>query len=336
MKRRVSISNLKGIRSLAFDFPDKPGVYLLVGENGSGKTTLLTCLHRIKNSYAFADNFPKSSKTDKFDQYKDSEIRYETSDGQVVYQKKRERWCPFPYGASTVLSTFRFETSIFARVDAGRIGTKKDELDNGPLEAPSEFVQKAILDIFPDNRFSNISIFKNKNGRRWFNTFFIVKDENNSLYSEKRFSSGELALLRLISRLEDIPVRSLVLLDEVELALHPKVQRKLLAFLHKQAEEKNLTIIVATHSQTLIANESPTNIILLQNSHGEITVKTPCYPAEAMQSVDIYNGIMGDYLLLVEDEMAAKCLKEMCARVVDSGSKGKEILCPILPVAGYE
>ena len=336
MKRLITIRNLKGIRSLDFELPNKFGVYLLVGENGAGKTTLLTCMHRIKNSFAFADNFPKSSKTDKFDQYKDAEIIYESSEGRVVYRKKKERWHPSPHGASAILNAFEFESSIFAKADAARIGIKKDELENGPLEAPSEFMKKAIADIFSDNRFDNICILKNKNGRRWFNTFFVSKDKSGALYSEKRFSSGELALLRLISRLENVPDKSLVLLDEVELALHPRTQRKLLKFLHEQAEEKNLIVIVATHSQTLIANERPANIILLENNNGEVTVKNPCYPAEAMQSIDIYNGVMGDYLLLVEDEMASKCLKEMCIRVVESGAKGKEVLCPILPVAGFE
>lgn len=336
MKRLITIRNLKGIRSLDFELPNKFGVYLLVGENGAGKTTLLTCMHRIKNSFAFADNFPKSSKTDKFDQYKDAEIIYESSEGRVVYRKKKERWHPSPHGASAILNAFEFESSIFAKADAARIGVKKDELENGPLEAPSEFMKKAIADIFSDNRFDNICILKNKNGRRWFNTFFVSKDKSGALYSEKRFSSGELALLRLISRLENVPDKSLVLLDEVELALHPRIQRKLLKFLHEQAEEKNLIVIVATHSQTLIANERPANIILLENNNGEVTVKNPCYPAEAMQSIDIYNGVMGDYLLLVEDEMASKCLKEMCIRVVESGAKGKEVLCPILPVAGFE
>ena len=62
MKRLITIRNLKGIRSLDFELPNKFGVYLLVGENGAGKTTLLTCMHRIKTvSYTHLDVYKRQA-----------------------------------------------------------------------------------------------------------------------------------------------------------------------------------------------------------------------------------------------------------------------------------
>lgn len=336
MSGAITIDNLKGIKHLRFDVPNASGVYLLVGENGSGKTTLLACLHRICNSYAFADNFPKSSNGSNVDQYKDAQIQYECDDGSVIYRKGEKKWNPFPRKGSRTLSGFGFPASIFAKVDSGRLSVKKDDLDSGSLHEPTPFLQSALRKVFGDPRFEDLKILKTKNGRRWFNDYFVVEDGDGSMYSEKRFSTGELAVLRLLSRLEKALNHSLVLLDEVELAIHPKVQRKLLDFLREQAEAKSLTIVVATHSQTLISNEDPRNIILLKKNDEEIAVTNPCYPAQAMQCIDVFNSVLGDYLVFVEDEMAMHCFKAMCRRVVNSGEIGREILCPVLPVAGYK
>lgn len=335
MRRDITIKKLKGIDEMRVSIPTKPGVYLLVGENGVGKTTLLVCMHRVCNSYAFADNFPKPSADNHIDQYKDAEIIYESDNGKVTYSKGSKRWNPTPYRAAEQChSGFGFSGSIFAKVDNGRVGYKWDDIQNGPRKSPSPFLRNAIDEIFEDGRFDHLKLLENKNGRRWFQDYFVVEIGEGEVYSERRFSSGELAVLRLLSSLEKADPDSLILLDEVELALHPKVQRKLLKFLKRLAKEKNLVVIVATHSQTLIANENPKNILLLDND--AIKLKTPCYPSEAMKSIDLYSSVLSDFLVLVEDERAQKCFSKMCRMVVEDGAKGQEIICPILPVAGFE
>ena len=47
MSKTITIRDTKGIKKLNFTFPERKGVYLLVGPNGTGKTTLLICMDRI-------------------------------------------------------------------------------------------------------------------------------------------------------------------------------------------------------------------------------------------------------------------------------------------------
>ena len=46
----------------------------------------------------------------------------------------------------------------------------------------------------------------------------------NQYYSEKNFSFGEILILNLLIGLKSMQSNSLLLIDEFELALHPKVQ----------------------------------------------------------------------------------------------------------------
>lgn len=81
-----------------------------------------------------------------------------------------------------------------------------------------------------------------------------------------------MALVRLVERIEGVNDNALILLDEAELALHPRVQVNLLNYLKKSARE-NLCVFVSTHSPTMIKAVNKENIYLLkQNVDGTINV----------------------------------------------------------------
>ena len=76
-----------------------------------------------------------------------------------------------------------------------------------------------------DIYYTRLERLRNRNGRgRQATYFYIMRDEDGSIYSEKRFSTGELALLHLADSLQNIENGSMVLLDEAEMALHPRIQ----------------------------------------------------------------------------------------------------------------
>lgn len=127
----------------------------------------------------------------------------------------------------------------------------------------------------------------------------------------------------------------LILLDEAELALHPRAQRNLVDFLEREAKSKQLIVITATHSTTLISHADAQHIIMLDNDQGIVQVTTPCYPAMAMQGIDLYSSVLGDYLIFVEDEMAKECLRSMCKQAVEQRGFGREAFNPIVPAGTY-
>lgn len=232
---KIIINDTKNIKHLEFTFPTSNGVYLLVGTNGAGKTTLLICMDRLCNSLAFATGFTNTSSWDKADQFKNSSIRYDIDNSSVQFRKRRARWAPTPkIGSGELLEKFGFSESVFIRADSKRIDVKSDDLRSGNLEAADQSVKTVLNELFETEKYEKLMRLKNPNGRGRQATYFYVIKEGSMYYSEKRFSTGELALVRLVERIESVNDNALILLDEAELALHPRIQVNLLNYLKKE------------------------------------------------------------------------------------------------------
>mgnify|MGYP005774777645 CR=1 FL=1 len=338
--KKVTIENTKGIRYLEFALPEQKGVYLIVGANGTGKTTLLVCLDRICNQNGFARGFSTSKTFGVVDQYKDAKIKYEidTPAMCLLFRKKTARWAVAPKGKSNLLSNFGYASSVFIKADSNRISIPEAEIRAGQFEPANINIKRSLNELFETTKFNKLKRLKNANGRGKPATYFyVIQESDNSYYSEKRFSTGELALLRLVEQLASIPENSLVLLDEAELALHPRIQKRLLDYLNQIALEKKLTILISTHSITMIKATDKQHIFLLEDNHqGRYNVINPCYPAKAIGCVDFIENAIYDAVFFVEDEMARLLLKKMIKKCCEADQRFHTITNCIIPVGGYE
>jgi len=333
--KKVVLENLKDIKSMEFELPQENDVYLLVGKNGSGKSTLLVCLHRICNSYAFSDNF-KVSRIASIDQYKGASIKFIVDDLAIVYRKYRARWSASPRSnVQKVLKSFGFSESIFLKADSRRIEAKQADIEEGYFVDVDNNIKNTLNVIFETKKYDKLRHLCIGNGKGRPLTYFYTIDNGDEQYSEKRFSSGELAIVKLVARLSKTSDNALVLLDEAEMALHPKIQINLLNYLKEQSEEKNLTIIIATHSPTLINNTNREKIILLEPKADETLVHDKCYPARAIGAIDhmLHSGF--DYLFFVEDGMAKRVLNEMIKIYLEMKPEHSKAIRAIIPVGGY-
>ena len=334
---KITIERTKSIRHLEFIIPEKKGVYLLVGANGAGKTTLLVCLDRICNSNAFARGFVSARSTSEVDQYENASITYTSGDDTLRFRKKSTKWAPTPKRRSNeLLTSFGFPEVVFIRADSQRIDIRQDEIRPGNCVQADQSIKATLNSLFETNRFDNLHKLRNSNGRGRPASFFYVIREGAKLYSEKRFSSGELALLRLVEKMQAVTDNSVILLDEAEMALHPRVQKKLLEYLRTKATEKNLLVIISTHSTSLINTTPKENIILVEAvSPGMLRTTTPCYPAKAIGYVDYVESAGFDYIFFVEDDMARSLLKKLIVRYIRLVPAHATASTTILPVGGY-
>ena len=127
--KSIEIKNTKGIKCLNFKIPDNNGVYLVVGSNGVGKTTLLVCLDRICNPYAFARGFSCPKFISGYDEYSNSQIKYENDSMCVVFRKKKSKWAATPRKDNAqLLKQFGYTGSVFIRADSRRIDATQDEI----------------------------------------------------------------------------------------------------------------------------------------------------------------------------------------------------------------
>ena len=122
---------------------------------------------------------------------------------------------------------------------------------------------------------------------------------------------GELCVLKLLLALEDIPIGSLVLIDELELATHPRAQTQLFAYLNKFSNEKNLTIIFSTHSVSLIKGTDRKQVLFLENLNRTVRCTRGCYPTYTLGHISSGEEVAPDCIVYVEDDSGKKCLNAM-------------------------
>jgi hypothetical protein len=84
----------------------------------------------------------------------------------------------------------------------------------------------------------------------------------------------------------DFPEYGLVLIDEIETSLHPRAQRRLMHDLARIARDKELQIIVSTHSPYILAELPPEGRIYLMDGIGGREVVTGVSPEFAMTRMD--------------------------------------------------
>ena len=167
------------------------------------------------------------------------------------------------------------------------------------------------------------------------NRVYYIPMEGNRTFSELNFSLGERMVLNALYALENIKEKSLLLIDEIELALHPVAQIRFYDYLKKIAKEKQLMVIISTHSPSLIRYASHRHFLDPQPD-GSIEVKTNCYPSYILRDVTIEEETTYDYMLFVEDDQAKRLLEAIIKKMRAEENCSKEFTYKIVRVGGWE
>lgn len=139
-----------------------------------------------------------------------------------------------------------------------------------------EAVRQALQEFLPE--FKNINVRRNPASR-------MVVTKNGEILEINQLSDGEKCLIAMISDLarrlaianpkRDNPLegKGIVLIDEIELHLHPKWQRMIVSKLLEVFP--NCQFIISTHSPNVITHVKPESLYLLEQSQGKINVSKP-------------------------------------------------------------
>ena len=194
--------------------------------------------------------------------------------------------------------------SLFDDIDMETIQTKEDfykllikisglPKDNKKIKALKLFFKN--LDYFLDN-ISNSYDMSKKNNRNVLKKILgmLKNDQSYGHITEEVFSiiefqweglsSGELALLNLFSRLNYIKgylrKNTLLLIDEVDLGMHPEWQRRwvndvlpIIGSIFKNRSE-SIHLVLTTHSPIILSDILEDDIIYLSEEHKNIHFKT--------------------------------------------------------------
>ncbi|MBF0285186.1 MAG: AAA family ATPase [Magnetococcales bacterium] len=315
----VRISGIRGIHDLRIPFPFP--VTVLAGENGCGKSTVLfslACAYKVPGAslreYVPSTIFPDFRPNQDHPAFKLSDPRQETAELVFHYLEKRERFSMrWKRGKSWNRSFFgkqgarQPERTVYLRTLAS-------------LTSPSDVrsvLQLANRKDLGASRIesNNIAFAQAALGFRYADLHLVTGGEKDLLiadrrpigeasssprYSEFHMSAGERSMLRLSLELTELR-NALVLIDEVDISLHPWVQEMLMLELQRLALRNQLQIVVTTHSPVILNTVPPEARVFLTRVDGEVK-QSPTYRDIIQQS--LYGRSNDQLTLLCEDEEA--------------------------------
>ena len=336
---KLHVENLKNFKNFALEIPLDRGLYAITGTNGSGKSTIMALLSKPFQPSVLGRLFQREkNKTSKVTYDCDGNVNEcFVEGGNWKSTNKGKRIDIRGFFEGSIIHGSRFSDANYTAM-TNATNVTKDDLDNA-----DDFVINNLSTIINGCTGQYKSLMRLKTKKIAYDKFkfrgmpyFI--EFNDRLYSQYSMSTGECLVISLLHFLNSTVIRSrdkkstkLILIDEVELALHPSALKRLIDLLGEIAVNYNLVVYFSTHSIELVRHISPDNIFYLQQGvFTDIEVVNPCYPSYATRSLYDHDGY--DFLLLVEDVLAKYIVK----RIIDENNLYESKLIHVMPCAGWE
>lgn len=160
---------------------------------------------------------------------------------------------------------------------------------------------------------------------------FTYHDASSFEYSSYNAATGEEVLIKMIIDITEADKNSLILIDEIEIGLHPKVQRRLMDILFHIARYDNKQFILTTHSPTILSSVSKESRIFIDKYvDGNLQSIQGISINSALSKMDSHS-----YPLLnvfCEDNLAKKIISIAIEKIHESGNKDIHNLINIIDI----
>lgn len=342
---RVTINKIKNISHAEIELPVQNGIYCMVGANGCGKSTIMACLaqtvYRSSLYSLCGNNVPNNAfvsfsyqNAETMWTYVNGRWRANTDDDKIHFNGMYE-------GSLFYGTRFRDSVKVDQLVNDGIIS------QHNIVDADEYIIQKLSFILQGNTKhYKSLKRVKNKTiaenaGLRSMPYFQVF---NGKLVSQYRMSSGECMMISLLHFIYNSIIRRslptnqpvLLIIDEIELALHPVAIARLLNLLEKITNEySHVAVYLSSHSPEVIKGINPSKLYMIENDiendeGGELSIHSPCYPSYAIRSVYMQDGY--DYVILVEDMLAKYCVESV---LVDKGLKTGKLI-NVVPIGGWD
>lgn len=336
----IELQEVKGIKKLKLSLPFEKGLFAVTGENGIGKSTIFSALSKLVYRSALQTYFRNDGNST-------SRIVYRLNNNTNTWEKPLGWKRTDPSNPEIFIDGF-YEGSLifgsrFSDAHTSRV-SRTTKIKPDDLCDADTFVIESLGEILRNNKsyYNGLKKVKSKSiaSTLGFNGIPYVMEKNGKWIHHFNMSSGEFLLIGLLHFInerikykskKEISDLSLIIMDEIELALHPSAQDRLAIFLNSVSVKHNFCIYFATHSVQIISNVRPEKIYYIEtNIAGETEVINPCYPAYATRCLYTPDGF--DFILLVEDELA----KFFVEKAIKDSNTQISRLIKILPCGGWE
>ena len=308
MGLKIKIHKLKSIEDLTIELPVNKGLYAITGQNGCGKSTVVGCASAAFYDPHLNEYFGHTEN--------DSFIEFEYNDNHRKWYKyhneKKHRMMWGRKGGFIGVNGFfegslifgnRFKDTSFDKVK------KLDRLAESQYELVDEFIKENLGWILQGNRNFYEKLYKLTDYGSFKGEIFFYEVDKKKV-SQFHMSTGENLLISILNSLyirikerNSVNTPCIVLLDEIEFALHPASLKRLLEFMKDISDRYNYAVYFSTHSLEIISRIEPANLFYLKRyTNNKVEVINPCYPAFATKMV--YEQPTYDKVFLVEDDLA--------------------------------
>jgi energy-coupling factor transporter ATP-binding protein EcfA2 len=336
----LEIENVRNITKLKLSLPFSKGLYAVTGVNGIGKSTIFSALSKVVYRGALKNYF-------RSDGNEASKITYRLNGVENIWVKQigwqRENPSEKEIFANGVYEGSLIFGNRFADAHTSKMASASHIKDHNICDA-DQFVKENLSLILRSEKDYYATLKRVKSKRiaedLGFSGIPYLIDRDGIRIHQYKMSSGEFLLIGLLHYIHqriiytsrnNISEPSIILLDEIELALHPLAQDRLAIFLNKISAQYNFCIYFATHSIQILSNVRAEKIFHLDSGiSGAIEIINPCYPAYATRCMYTPDGF--DFILLVEDNLA----KNLVEKAIRDTKLQISRLIKVLPCGGWE
>lgn len=339
MKLKMTINKIKSIDFAEIELPIEKGLYAFTGQNGSGKSTICTCASSAFFNMQMNDYFGKTDD--------DAYIKFQLGEGSKSYEKttvfkQGKKWKNYHNGQFKIKGFFEGSLIYGNRFRNTNYQTLKklEFIDEQDLQEAPDFIREKLGIILHNNTNFYPKLYKVKDTKKYIQNItgeiFYYEKEGKKV-SQFHMSTGENLLISILNSLHirnsdrtTISIPCLLILDEIELALHPSSLKRLVNFLKEMSNRFNYAVYFSTHSLEIVSSIKPENIFFIdRHIDNSLDIINPCYPAYATKILYDHTGY--DFVILVEDDLASEIMK----RIIKNKKLINSKLIHILPCGGY-
>lgn len=142
----------------------------------------------------------------------------------------------------------------------------------------------------------------------------IFKYSNSNEYSSYNAATGEEVLTKIIIDIIEAPDHSLILIDEIEVGLHPKIQRRLIQALYNIARNDSKQFILTSHSPSILSSlPDKARVFIEKVSDGNFKAIPNISVNAALSKMDSISYPLVD--LYCEDKEAKKIIQKAISAI---------------------
>lgn len=328
----IEFETFRHIRNLTIQFVNP--ITVISGSNKSGKTSILlttACSHYnfLKKDYS-KDEFKRTTwgQIMKFTNYDEQRrdwtyyVSYRIGNQEPVRKRGQRK-----YETKKWNGVAKKESQIGTPVNGINVGRKVYLIDLDrivPARKLSSATFKNACDSVINPLQNTIIDYVSYIIEREYNVGVLYANADNEVfgyenggykYSSYNTASGEDVLTRIIEDIVNADEGSLILIEEIEIGLHPKIQRRLMDVLYIESKRAKKQFIVTTHSSSVLASVQPESRIFIENNTDSFRVISNISINAALTKMDSFSYPLID--IYVEDDISRKLINKAVDKITE-------------------